>query len=199
MKRRIGVIAAFLVFASAPFALALHGGGGTHFADARIGDTGHGSTKVDPRRALLTQMQATGIQREAFAHCMTATETARKTGRLMGSNSYWNARHGIYDLSAVYRSKPQLQSALTDMAAAHEQFLKALNQDQDTALGPDLSKLEHLHASLDLEMSQLGEELGAVRPDKFRISTSVYEIGKTIDKWHSEHKRIAKKMSISKP
>jgi hypothetical protein len=197
MKSKIEVIATFLLLATAPFALAQREGGGVHFSGAGFMSSGHDSTKIDSRRASV--MEATGIQREAFASCMMATETVRKTGRSMGSNSYWNARHGIYDLSAVYRSKPQLQSALTDMAAAHEQFLKVLSQDQDTALGPDLSKLEHLHASLDLEMSQLGEELEAVRPDKFRISTSVYEIGKTIDKWHSEHKRIAKKMSISKP
>lgn len=195
MKMHIGLIATFLVFATAPFALAQHGG--AQFSDAGIVYAGHNSTKLDSGRALL--MEATGIQREAFAYCMTATEAARKTGRSMGSNSYWNARHGIYDLSAVYRGEPQLQTALTDMATAHEQFLKVLSQDQDTTLEPNLSKLEHLQTGLNLEMSQLNEELTAVRPDKFRVSTGVYEIGKTLDKWHSEHKRIAKKLSISKP
>ena len=48
-------------------------------------------------------------------------------------------------------------------------------------------------------MSQLDEQLMAAKPNKFQISTSVYEIGKTIDKWHSEHKKIAKKMGIARP
>jgi hypothetical protein len=195
MKMHIELIATFLVFATAPLAFAQHGG--AQFSNAGIVYAGHNSTKLDSRRVLLTE--ATGIQREAFADCMTATEAARRTGRSMGSNSYWNARHGIYDISAVYRGEPQLKSTLTDMAEAHEQFLKVLSQDQDTTLGPDLSKLEQLQTGLNLEMSQLNEELTAVRPDKFRVSTSVYEIGKTLDKWNSEHKRIAKKMSISKP
>jgi adenosylmethionine-8-amino-7-oxononanoate aminotransferase len=130
---------------------------------------------------------------------MMATETARKTGRSMGSNSYWNARHGFYDLSAVYRGKTQLQSGVTEMAATHQQFLNVLNQEQKTALEPKLNKLQQLQTNLNLEMSQLDEELMATRPDKFRASTSVYEIGRTLDKWHSEHKRIAKRISISKP
>jgi G:T/U-mismatch repair DNA glycosylase len=188
MKMRIGVIATFLMLVIVPFVLAQHGG--AHFSGAGIADAGHNSTKLD---------QATGIQREAFAYCMTTADAARKTGRQMGSNSYWNAKHGIYDLNAVYRGKPQLQLALTDMAAAHQQFLKVLSQDQNTALGPNLSRLEQLQTGLNLEMSQLNQELRAVRPDRFRASTSVYEIGKTLDKWRSEHKRIAKKMSISKP
>ncbi len=178
MKMRIGVVAMFLVFVTVPFSLARQGG--AHFSSAKLD-------------------QATGNQREAFALCMTTTEAARKTGRQMGSNSYWNAKHGIYDLSAVYRNLPQLQPALTDMAAAHQRFLKVLSQDQDAALGPDLGRVERLQTALNLEMSQLNEQLMAVRPNKFQISTSVYEIGKTIDKWHSEHKKIAKKIGISKP
>jgi len=188
MKMRIKVVALFLAFATVPFSLARQGG--AHFSSAAMSDAGHNLAKLD---------QPTGIQREAFALCMTTTEAARKMGRQMGSNSYWNAKHGIYDLSAVYRNMPQLQPALTDMAAAHQRFLKVLSQDQDAALGPDLSRLELLQTSLNLEMSQLDEELIVVRPNKFQISTSVYEIGKTIDKWHSEHKKIAKKMGISKP
>ncbi len=130
---------------------------------------------------------------------MTATKAAHKlVGRMPDQGSSWRVRrNGPYDVSAVSGKRDQLESVLADLATAHQRFLQVLSQEQDTELGPNLRKLEQLQADLNLEMPQLDRELGAARPDSFRVSTNVYRIGKTINKWHSEHKKIAKKMGIA--
>ncbi len=162
-----------------------------------FGHAGHGSAVVDSQRALA--FQVTDDQREAIARCMTATEAAREMGRSVGDNTYWNSwryRHLGYDLDAVYRKKDQLQLVLADMTAAHQQFLHVLSEEQATELRPNLNKLERLHGTLSAQISQLDDELTAGKPDSFRVSTRLYEMGKTIDKWRSQHKKIAKEMSI---
>lgn len=197
MKTRIGVFVTFLVFTTAPFALTQRGG--AHFSGFWMGHTGDDSTTIESQRALL--MPATDIQREAFAYCMTTIKAVHKLiGRMPDQGSYWRVRrNGPYDLSAASAKREQLESALNDMAAAHRQFLQTLSQEQDAELGPNLSKLEQLRADLNLEMPQLDKELGSARPDSFRVSTNIFRIGRTINKWHSQHKKIAKKLSISKP
>ncbi len=196
MKTRVGIIATFLMFTTAPFALAQRGGG-VNSSNAGIGHTGHDSTMVDSQRD--PRMQVTDVQREAFSNCMTASKAVRKlVGRMPQDASYWKGRPRGYDFSAVSGKKGELQLALTDMTTAHQQFLQSLSKDQDTELGPNLSKLEHLQADLNLHLSQLDEELIAARPNSFSVAANVRGIGKMINKWRSEHKRIAKKMSISK-
>ncbi len=197
MTRRIGVIATFLVFATAPFALAQYRGEGVHLQGVGFDRGARNSATADTQRALL--LRATDIQRETFMYCMSATDAAHKLiSQMPQDNSYWHGRHGGYDLSAVTGTKDQLQSALTEMTTVHQQFLQVLSQDQDAELGPDLSMLKHLQVDLNFEMSQLNEEMMAARPDPFRVSATVHGIGKTINEWRSEHKRIAKKMGMSK-
>lgn len=192
-KEKVRVFATLLLSATASLALAQRGGGGID----SFGHAGHNSTTVDSRRTLT--LRATDNQREAFAHCMAATEAARETGRSVGDNTYWNSwryRHVGYDLDAVYRKKDQFQSALADMTAAHRQFLQVLSEEQATELRPNLNKLERLQGQLSSQISQLDDELTAVKPDSFRVSTRLYGMGKTIDKWRSQHRKIAKEMSI---
>ena len=192
MKKMMKVLVTLLL-STASFALAQRGGGGLH----SFGHAGHDSAAAETWRALA--LEATDQEREAFAHCVAATEAARETGRSLGDNNYWNSwryRHLGYDLDAVYRKKVQLQSAIAGMGTAHQQFLEVLSQDQTIELMPNLSKLERLQGDLNLQMSQLNEELTAARPDSFRVSTRLYGIGKTIDKWRSQHRKIAKEMSI---
>ncbi len=192
MKETVRVFVALLLSITAPFALAQRGGGIHSF-----GRAGHDSAAADAGQN--PALRATDTQREAFVHCMAATEAARKMGRLMGDSNYWNSwryRHLGYDLSAVSGRMDQLESGLTEIAAAHEQFLQELDADQKTGLRPNLSKLERLQSDLNSQMSQLDEELTAAKPDLFRVSTRVYGIGKTLDKWRSRHRKIAKEMSI---
>ncbi len=193
MKKMMKVFATLALSAAASFALAQRGGGGIN----SFGHAVHDSATADSRRSLV--LQATEEEREAFAHCAATIEAARQTGRSLGDNNYWDSwryRHLGYDLDAVYRKKDQLQSALVGMTVVHQQFLEVLNQDQATELRPDLNKLERLQSDLNLQTSQLNEELMAAKPDSFRVSTKLYGIGKTIDKWRSQHKKIAKEMSI---
>lgn len=84
------------------------------------------------------------------------------------------------------------------MTTVHEQFLQLINQGQQTELAPNFSRLVQLQADLASEMSRLDEELTGARPDSFRVSTNVYRIGKTINKWRSEHKKMGKKLGIAK-
>ncbi len=196
MKTRIVVLATFLVFTTAHLALAQRGE--AHFSGALMGHTGDDSTTIESQRTLL--MPATDIQREAFAYCMTAIKAAHELiSRMPDQGSYWRVRrNGPYDLSAASAKREQLESALNDMAAAHRQFLRTLSQEQDAELGPNLSKLEQLQADLNLEMPQLDKELASSRPDSFLVSTNIYRIGTTINKWYSQHRKIAKKLSIAK-
>jgi len=194
MKKMMKVLATLLLSGTVSLALAQRGGGIHSF-----GHAGHDSATIDSRRSLVPQ--TTDDERETFAHCMAATEAARDTGRSVGDNTYWNSwrsRHLGYDLDAVYEKKDQLQSDLGRMATAHQQFLEALNQDQTTELRTNLSKLERLQGDLNLQMSRLNEELAAAGTDSFRVSTRLYAIGKTIDKWRSLHRKIAKEMSIAR-
>ncbi len=195
MKTVMKVFATLLLSATVQLAFAQRGGGGIH----SFGHAGHDSAAADSQKNFA--LRATDAQREAFAHRMAATEAARDTGRSMGDNTYWNSwhnRHVGYDLSAVQGKKDQLQSALTGMATAHQEFLEVLSQDQNTELGSNLTRLEKLQGDLNSQMSQLNEALTAARPDSFRVSTRLYGIGKSIDKWRSELRKIAKEMNIPK-
>jgi hypothetical protein len=193
MKKTMNMFTIFLLSALSPFALAQRGGSAIH----SFGHSGHVSAGVDSRQGLA--LRATDTQRDAFARCVAATEAVRKTGRLMGDSNYWNSwryRHLGYDLGAVSGRMDQFQAALTDLAAAHQQFLQELDSDQKAELSPNLNKLERLQSELNSQMSQLDREVAADRPDSFRVSTRVYGIGKAIDKWRSQHKKIAKAMSL---
>lgn len=193
MRTTIKMFAALLLSAIAPLAQAQRGGGALH----SFSHTGRGSATVDSQRT--PAFQVTDDQREAFAHCMAATEAARELGRSVGDNTYWNSwryRHVGYDLDAVYRKKDQFQFALADMTAAHQQFLHVLSENEATALRVNLNKLERLHGTLSAQISQLDDELTAAKPDSFRVSTRLYGIGKTIDKMRSQHQKIGKEMNI---
>lgn len=195
MKNILKVFAALLLSAIASLALAQRAGAGIH----SLRNRGNDFATTDSQRALV--LQATDDAREALANCMAATEAARKTGRSLGDQDYWNSwryRHVGYNINAVEARKDQLQSALTKMTAAHQEFLEVLNKDQTTALGQKLSKLEGLQVELTLQMAQLNEELAAVKPDPFRVSTRLYGVGRTIDKWRSQHRKIAKEMNIQR-
>src|SRR6266568_8534438 len=194
MKNILKVLAALLLSAIGSLAIAQRGADGIHSFRNR----GNDSATTDSQRALV--LQATDEERKAFAVCMAATDAARKTGRSLGDQDYWNSwryRHVGYNLNAVYARKDQLQSALVNMSAVHQGFLEVLNKDQTTELGRKLSKLEGLQGELTLQMAQLNEELVAVKPDPFRVSTRLCGIGRSIDKWRSQHRKIAKEMNIS--
>ncbi len=195
MKNILKVFAALLLSAIGSLALAQRGADGIDSFRNR----GNDSATTDSQRALV--LQATDDERKAFANCMAATEAARKTGRSLGDQDYWNSwhyRHLGYNLNAVYARKDQLQSALANMTAAHQGFLEVLSRGKTTEIGRTLSKLESLQGELTLQMAQLNEELAAAKPDPFRVSTRLYGIGKSIDKWRSEHRKIAKEMNISR-
>ncbi len=195
MKTILKAFAVLLLPAIASLAFAQRGEGGIY----SFRHMGHDSVTTDSQRALV--LQATNDEREAFANCMAATEAARKTGRSLGDQDYWNSwryRHVGYNLSAVYARKDELQSAIANMTAAHRGFLEVLNKDQTTELGPKLSKFDGLQGELTLQIAHLTEELAVVRPDPFRVSTRLYGVGKTIDKWRSQHRKIAKEMNIQR-
>ena len=195
MKNILKMFAALLLSAIASLALAQRAGDGIHSFRNR----GNDSATADSQRTLV--FEATDDERAAFANCMAATEAARKTGRSLGDQDYWNSwryRHVGYNLNAVYARKDQLQSALANMTAAHQEFLEVLNNNQITKLEPKLTKIDGLQSQLTLQMARLNEELAAVKPDPFRVSTRLYGIGQTIDKWRSQHRKIAKEMNISR-
>ena len=186
MKTRNAVLATLFLFATAPLALAQHGGG-THSPSAGVG---HDPSEADFQRTL--SLRATKDQRMAFAKCRQANEKVRKVvDKMTGPGTRWR-----YDPRAFPEQNEELQTAVKDLTAAHEQFRQALTPAQEKELQKHFDRLEQLQTTLDSQMSRLGDELTVRGPDSRRIYSDAHKIKETADKWHSEHKKIAKAMSI---
>jgi hypothetical protein len=193
MKRiMIELLAIFLLFATTPFALAQHGGhGGTSSSSSGFGHAGHDSPMADLQRTLM--LQATDDQRQAFAKCMEATERVHKVAdEMVGPGSRWR-----YDADVFPGQKEQLQTALADMTTAHQQFKQTLSQAQEKELNKYFNKLERLQSDVSSRLLGLDRELTTGKPDPRRVYSDAHKIKEAVDKWRSEHRKIAKEMSIA--
>ncbi len=186
MKTRNEVLTTLFLFATAPLALAQHGAG-THYPS---GGFGHDSSTADSQRTLL--LRATEDQRMAFAKCRQANEKVRKVvDKMTGPGMRWR-----YDARVFPGQNEELRSAVQDMIVAHDEFRQILTQAQEKELRKHFEKLEELQTALDSQMSRLSDELTVRGPDSRRIYSEAHKVKETADKWHSDHKKIAKAMSI---
>jgi hypothetical protein len=186
MKTRNQVLVTLFLFATAPFTLAQHGGG-MHFPSA-----GHASDSLtaDSQRMLL--LRASEDQRMAFAKCVQANARVRKVvDKMTGPGTRWR-----YDARVFPGQNEELQIAVKDMTAAHEQFRQALTEAQEKELRKHFDKLEQLQVGMNSQMARLDDELTVREPDSRRIYSEAHKVKETADKWQSEHKKIAKAMSI---
>ena len=190
MKRLNKVLATLFLAALAPVAFAQHGSHGGTSSGGGFGDTGNESSMRDLKRALL--LQATDDQRATFAKCLEATESARTIVDRM-------ARPGTrssYDAGIFPGQKEQLQAALAEMGAAHQNFQHSLGQAQEKELGKYLNKLNRFEADIGSRMAQLDRELSTNKPDPRRLHGYTQKIKEVTEKWRSEHRKIAKEMGI---
>ncbi len=148
------------------------------------------------------RMIATPAQRMAFAKCMEAMERLRGTVNQMPRiGSPWSRSRVSYssnDLDALSDLREQLETDLADLTSAHQKFRKGLTDAQQREFERRLSKLEHLGAQMNSEASRLDRDLIAAKPGPAspNISWDVDSIKRVAGKWRSEHRRIAKEMSI---
>ena len=148
------------------------------------------------------RMIATPAQRMAFAKCMEAMERLRgKINQMPRIGSPWSRSRVSYssnDLDALSDLREQLETALTDLTATHQEFRKGMTDAQRRELARRLSKLEHLQAQLNSGASQLDHDLTAARPGPAspNVSWDVNSIKGAAGKWRSEHRKIAKEMGI---
>ena len=195
MKISIKDIASFLFLLTAPLLFAQRGGGVMH--------VGHIGSAGDSAQARL--MKATDDQRMAFAKCMEATARVRLEARQMArtarTGSPWSRGRVSYDrdnLRALSGQGEQLKAALTDLEAAHHEFLKDLIDAQKSGLERHLGKLDHLQAKLNSQIPEIDHDLAAARPGPgpLNISWDINSVKSSADRWRSEHKKIGKEMGI---
>ena len=83
------------------------------------------------------------------------------------------------------------------MIEVERQFLETLSYDQAEALNKNLTEIGHPHSELYVRIAQIDTEWASSKPDEQNIAVSVYEIRKIADEWRSEHKQMARAMSLS--
>jgi len=83
------------------------------------------------------------------------------------------------------------------MAFAHRHFRETLSDAQAKELGERLARLERVQDGIDQWMSRLNEELAGNNVDSRRVYADAHKIKELADKWRSEHRKMAKEMSIT--
>ena len=194
MKTTMKAIFSVFLLASTSSAFAENGGGtvriGPHESPEAYGQTLRIMTMPD--------------QRMAFAKCMKETERLRGTiDQMPRIGSPWSRGRVSYssrDLSALSDLREQFEVARIDLTTAHQEFRKTLTDVQQRELEQHLSKLDRLQAKMNSDASQLGHDLMAAKPGPAspNVSWDVNSIKRTIHKWRSEHRKIAKEMNIPK-
>ena len=138
-------------------------------------------------------MRAGDEQRMAFGMCANAGRSVHKIAdQMVGPGTRWRYNDKIFP-----EQKERLQIALAVMTAAHEQFRQTLGDAQAEELGKRLAKLDRLQNELRRWMSRLDDELTINKPDSRHVYAYTHKIKEIADKWRSEHKKIAKEMSIA--
>lgn len=141
-----------------------------------------------------SKLNASDDQRLAILKCVETTERARKLiNQIVGPGTRWR-----YDFKIFPGREEQLRSALSEMTVAHQQFREALTEEQGRVLANHLNRLDRLQLDLNAHLAALDHELIIRHPDWRRLYADSHQIKEAADKWLSEHKKIAKDMSISR-
>ena len=180
----VALIGPFLL-ATAPLALAQHGAG-KHYPAA-----GQDVRATNSERA--EKMRATDDQRLAFGECAKVGESVRKIiDRMVGPGTRWR-----YDDKLFPIQKDRLQIAFGEMAFAHRQFRETLSDAQARELGERLAHLERVQDGIDQWMVRLNEEVAGKNMDSRRVYADAHKLKELADRWRSEHRKLAKEMSIT--
>lgn len=190
MKRISKMLAILLFAALVPVAFAQHAGHGGTSSGGGFGHAANDSAMGDFQRAL--RLQATDDQRVAFANCMKATKKVHKLAdQMVGPGTRWR-----YDADVFPNQEKQLQAALAELDAVHQQFRHSLSQDQEWELRKYISKLDQLNTDLGERIARVDRELSRNKPDWRLLYSDTHKIKEQTEKWRSEHQKIAKEMGI---
>jgi len=188
MKGKAKVVL-MLLLGSASLALAQRGG---------TMHIGHRRAPADSDQLL----KATDDQRKALAKCMEDAEQLRSVaGRMPRIGSPWSRSRLSYtesDVSALAAITEQLKADLDGLTATHEKFRKQLTDKQRSQFERRLRKLDHLQAKMNSTVAELDRQLAKAKPGPASpsIAWDVNSIKRAADKWHSEHRKIAKELGI---
>lgn len=190
MKQINVALATLLVAAVAPVAVAQHGGHGGSSSGGGFGNPGSDAANRDFRRAIM--LSASEDQRAAFTRCMEATgRVLGIAGRMTGPNNGSN-----YDAAVLAEQKEQLHTALAELETTHQHFHHSLSQPQEKELRKYLAKLGRLQADMSKRAAQIDRELSTDKPDLRRFYGDTRKIKEVVEKWQSEHRKIAQEMGI---
>ena len=137
----------------------------------------------------------------ALEKCMKATDQVRiQMSQMQAMGRPWGRGRTGYsknDLVALSDYRDELKSALSNLAAVHQEFLKGLNDVQEQRLDQRLRKLDHLQAEFGSRISEFDHDLLRTEPgpDSTGIAWDVNSLKRTADKWQSEHKKISKDLN----
>ena len=182
MESTTTLLAILLLATYAPFALAER----TGLNSTGTGRAGHESAQAIPQHTL----NANDDQLVAFAKCQETTDVVRKIADEMGTR--WR-----YDAKGFPEQEADLKAAVAGMTTAHQRFRRMLSSDQEERLTRHLSKLEQLQADLSSLIWSLDQELSLAKPDWRHLYSDAHKIKEAAERWRSEHRKIAKEMSIS--
>ena len=98
--------------------------------------------------------------------------------------------------SFQYR-KTGCRSHLGEMAFAHRQFRETLSDAQARELGERLAHLERVQDGIDQWTVRLNEEVAGNNMDSRRVYADAHKLKELADRWRSEHRKLAKEMSIT--
>lgn len=188
MDRKLAVIVALTVAFST-------------LAGAQRGGTMHIPHRL-PAQPYDQALIATDNQRTSLQQCMENTDRLRAVAnRMPRIGSPWIRSRLSYttsDVSALSNLTEQFEAALTDLIATHKAFREELTDAQRTRLERRLRKLEHLESKMDSDATELDRDLAKAKPGPAspNIAWEVNSIKSAVDKWRSEHRKIAKEMGV---
>lgn len=137
-------------------------------------------------------LQANKEQQTLLARCEESAGRVHKVADEM----IWPGRRWYFDRAVFPGQKQDLQEALTEMAAAHDQFRQSLRPTQEKELARHLAKLERLDTEIQTRNSAIGSELETRKPDRWSLYSDVHRIGELARKWRSEYRQIAKEVGV---
>lgn len=141
-------------------------------------------------------------QRMALARCMKATDQVRtQANQMQAVGRPWGRGRIGYsknDLVALSDYRDELELALSNLAAVHQEFVKGLSEAEEQRLDQRLRKLNHLQAEFSSKIAEFDHDLLKTEPgpDSTGIVWDVNSLKRAADKWQSEHQKISKELSL---
>lgn len=196
MKLIKTALAIIMLFPTAHLTFAQHSGHGGMGSSGSMGSMG----PMGPTYSTAQQfaMMANDNQIAAFEKCMEATQQVRISLAQMDQSTNRSRGGEAQQANDVSPRKQQLEALLKYLAETHDAFGLTLTEAQRKGLERQLRKLNELQTEMStvaLRVAQTAMDSSS-GPGSRRIGSDLKTLRKDAERWHSEHRKIAKQMSI---